>query len=432
MTIRKKQDGLQNVFTNNGIFGKDKKASNTFTARPTLTEHLADDLWGSEGLARRIVELPCYEMLRAGYRVKNTDFMKRMRQLKFVHVINEFLCWDRLFGGAILVAGVKDGGDFNAELKPVSSPSDLLFLRVYSKHRITMPAVKVTDPFSPLFGEPEWVTVNPRGGSQFQLHRSRYYCLKGVLSTDNKKMESFGYWGDSVLTAVLDYIERFIQSHDSCSDILIDFIQTILQIDNLQALIASGQDKGIKKRLELLDMGRSTMNMILLDTKEKYEKSASSVTGIDAVIQEFQVGLAAVTDITITRLFGRSPAGMNATGESDLRNWYDRIKFDQENTLVPIIEWLESICGIESEEAEVHLNPLREETPKEKTENRLRQAQSDQIYYNIGVLAAGEIRDSRFDEEGGYCYETEINPNVMPEIGEGTAGTEPEPIGTEA
>jgi len=31
-------------------------------------------------------------------------------------------------------------------------------------------------------------------------------------------------------------------------------------------------------------------------------------------------------DIPMTRLLGQSPAGMNATGDGDMRNYYDRIE----------------------------------------------------------------------------------------------------------
>lgn len=50
--------------------------------------------------------------------------------------------------------------------------------------------------------------------------------------------------------------------------------------------------------------------------------------------------LSGASRIPVTKLFGRSPAGMNATGESDLRNYYDYVDTLREAKLRPILEKL--------------------------------------------------------------------------------------------
>lgn len=42
----------------------------------------------------------------------------------------------------------------------------------------------------------------------------------------------------------------------------------------------------------------------------------------------------------MTKLFGRAPAGMNATGESDLQNYYDYVDTLRESVLAPILRRL--------------------------------------------------------------------------------------------
>ena len=46
------------------------------------------------------------------------------------------------------------------------------------------------------------------------------------------------------------------------------------------------------------------------------------------------------TEIPATRLFGRSPEGMNATGDSDIQNYYEKISTKQDAQLRPILEKL--------------------------------------------------------------------------------------------
>ena len=48
----------------------------------------------------------------------------------------------------------------------------------------------------------------------------------------------------------------------------------------------------------------------------------------------------------VTKLFGRSPAGMNATGESDMNNYYDYIDGLRENQLRPLLERLLPIMAL--------------------------------------------------------------------------------------
>ncbi|MFP3681974.1 DUF1073 domain-containing protein, partial [Pseudomonas sp. SIMBA_041] len=50
--------------------------------------------------------------------------------------------------------------------------------------------------------------------------------------------------------------------------------------------------------------------------------------------------ISGASEIPVTRLFGRSPAGMNATGESDLQNYYEVVQQQQESTLGPILDKL--------------------------------------------------------------------------------------------
>ena len=42
----------------------------------------------------------------------------------------------------------------------------------------------------------------------------------------------------------------------------------------------------------------------------------------------------------MTKLFGRSPSGLNATGESDLKNYYDYVDSQREAKVRPVLQKL--------------------------------------------------------------------------------------------
>lgn len=79
---------------------------------------------------------------------------------------------------------------------------------------------------------------------------------------------------------------------------------------------------------------------MILDAEEKYEKASTNISGIPELLDRFMLALSAVSGIPTSLLFGRSAAGLNATGDNDVRNFYDMVKQEQENKLKPVLEKL--------------------------------------------------------------------------------------------
>jgi hypothetical protein len=129
----------------------------------------------------------------------------------------------------------------------------------------------------------------------------------------------------------------------------------------------------------------------------------------------------------LTRLFGRSPAGLNATGENDIRTYYDDVVSYQTTTLTnAVLDIVRAVnAGMKKtvKDSKIKIkwgNPYTP-TEKEMTENRNRQAQTDKIYFDMQVIDSEEIRKNRF--EGEYSFETVVDSTELPEL----EGTEEEP-----
>ena len=88
------------------------------------------------------------------------------------------------------------------------------------------------------------------------------------------------------------------------------------------------------KRLQVLDASRGMMNTIAVDMEgEDYDFKTFQMTGTKEILESTCNLLSAVTCIPQTILFGRSPAGENATGESDLENYYNFVEGIQKRML---------------------------------------------------------------------------------------------------
>jgi hypothetical protein len=141
---------------------------------------------------------------------------------------------------------------------------------------------------------------------------------------------------------------------------------------------------------------------------ESYHRDTLNFQGVGVILQLFMMRLSAVADIPVTRLFGRSPAGENATGESDLRNFYDSLATEQENVLLPVLEHFYTLLAQsmgKEPDFTIEFNSLWTASPKEQAETRKIIAETDEIHHGLGAIAALEIRASRY---GDASWEDDI------------------------
>lgn len=90
---------------------------------------------------------------------------------------------------------------------------------------------------------------------------------------------------------------------------------------------------GLVKQIDMIRKFQSNEGMTLMDAKDKFEAHQYSFSGLSDVILQLGQQISGALQIPLVRLFGQSPQGMSATGESDLRMYYDNIRQQQEARL---------------------------------------------------------------------------------------------------
>lgn len=413
-----RKDGLMNVYTREGVAGYDKQTAYSYIGDKKLEEAELRTIYRTDGFGKKIVDRPVEDMTRAWFEVNgDTDgeIVHALHELGTRKAIKRALTWAQVYGGGVIVMIAKDNGELD---DPLNESNLLLIdsLQVYDRYRVSWTSADYyNNPTDKKYLTPEFYTISPINGAPFKIHESRVLRFDGIL-TDDQTLSNNHSWPDSVYQAVKTQLINLNSSYHSVKSILDDFVQIIIQIDNLQDMIASGDDELVKKRLNIIDQGRHIMNTILLDSTENYTKEASTVTGLDKLIQEFQLAVSAVVDIPSTILMGRSPGGMNSTGESDIRTYYDSIKARQEDELLPQISRLVYLTMISKqgptkgkvlEGWSIKFKSLWEPTLKETAETRKVIAETDQIYIQNQVITPEEVAISRF--AGEYSIETDID-----------------------
>ena len=120
-------------------------------------------------------------------------------------------------------------------------------------------------------------------------------------------------------------------------------------------------------------------------------------SGLSDVYDSMCLDLAGASRIPVTKLFGRSPAGMNATGESDLQNYYDYVDTLREKSLRPILYKLLPIMamsawGMIPEGLDIAFPPLWTPTAKEVAEIAKAKAETITMAYRDELLDQGSAQ----------------------------------------
>ena len=420
-------DSLVNLVTGLSTF-RDKRSGDTWEAdRRELLEY--GNIYTSSDVAARIVNLPASEMTRewiditvgteddadketaAEQAVAADDYLDR---LKAKRMFAESLVWASVYGGALIQMGIDDGHESD---QPVDENNlrGITALRVFSRRQFKVEQWYDEDPADlEKFGKPKvyrmYWTDNPSGvnTNDILVHESRVLRFDGVLTPSEVSVQNEGF-GDSVYVRTGQVIRDYVGAYSGVGFNLRNFGQFIYRLNGLsKALTQEGGTKQIQKRLEAVDMGRSMIRAILLDAeKEDAQYLNLSWGGLPEVLNKYANRLAQAAEMPLTLLEGTSPGGLNATGDSDIRLYYDRLAARQE---LEMSDQLDKLIGYVFKASEgpssgadadwsFTFNPLWQMSDAEVADVRKTYAEVDQLNVTTGVYDADEARTRYIGDE---------------------------------
>lgn len=439
-------DTWMNVLTKLNT-SRDKRRGASFRTE-RLSEFDAEDLYLGSAIAARALELPVKIQLRNGFHVQfpslepaeadesmveKTDASaseddtheagEKLRalidELGVVPALIEARSWARAYGGSALLMGMDDGqSDLS---KPVrwQTLKGVRYL-VTLRPRECWPVRWNSNPLSGGYGKPVVYQVrretqgNIPTGVGFQVHASRLVRFDGVVVSRRHTAENRG-WGRSLLERWVNTLRDYDASYDTVPVLLQDFAQLVIMMEGLAEAIGAGEDDIVTKRIEEVNLGRSIIGGIVVDSKDKVERQQTPVTGLPDMLAAMANRLAADVDMPPAILFGQSPSGLNATGDPNTRWYYDQLAGDRPLTLTPKINQIVKALflssdgptgGIEPARWSVQYGEMWLPTPAEVAEVRLKTAQADDVYLRNQVLMPEEVATSRF---GGDTWSAETH-----------------------
>ena len=401
-------DGWTNVLTGLGQRGRDKKEAAVFRICRTWYQTELDQLYRADGLARVIVDTVANEMVRQGWEVEGDEedwISSKMDTLHAYSKICDLIKWARLYGGGILVMGINDGREL---IDPVDLKNirNIKWLHTFDRFQASSAnGLFEGDLNSPNYGFPDvYLVTDSRTGNVFYVHHSRVLRMDWQLLPPRFQNWNDG-WGDPIFASIYEELRNYSTLFGNLATMSYDLVTKILKVQDLAEAVASDGCNNLTKRIDILNIAMGMTNTAIIDTEESLEKHTTQLTGIPEIVDRFMLALSAVSGIPVAMLFGRSPAGLNATGDADIRNFYDRIKQYQESKLKPLLERLISylylshdspLRGNEPDHWSVQFVPLWQNTEEQEAIVRRTIAEMDAIYLDRGVLDPSEVAVSRF------------------------------------
>ena len=435
-----RQDGYSNMLNKYGT------AQDNSTAYQYNQEIISNDLelirlYEGNGLFTKIIDRPSEEAVKHGFDINYGDESiaeyvdDRMDALELEEKFSTAEKWARLYGGSIIVMLVDDG-------RGLEEPLDWNNVRSIEELRVFERAIVQPDYSSMYhfhfmdtlnskkkFGEPEYYQVFSIYG-YFLVHRSRCLVFRNGRLPEQTTNAIYRYWGIPEYVKIKRALRECITSHEDGVKLLERSVQAIYKMKNLANMLSTedGENK-VLQRLQVIDMARGILNSIAIDTDgEDYDFKTLQMSGIKDVIDATCNMLSAVTDIPQTILFGRSPAGMNSTGESDFENYYNMVENIQKQNMkanarivIDLILKQGALEGAipEAPKYKVKFAALwsmsdteKANVEQTKAQTEYTKAQTAQIYMDSNALDPSEVRKS-LASEGGFEIEEVISDNDL-------------------
>lgn len=318
--------------------------------RLTQDYNLMNSLYRSHWIIRKIIDCIPEDMCKNWInittqlepeQIKRFDKLQRTTRIK--KSILQALKWGRLYGGAgavVIIEGHENILDEPLDYDSIM-PGAFKGLIVSDRWSGLFPSSEIIDNISsPDFGLPEYYQWFLESGESIKVHHSRVLRFTG---RELPYLERYAEnnWGASEVEVVFDELKKRDNTSWNIAQLIFLANLRVYKMSDLGEMLAIGDEKSKIELYNVLSMQNQLMNnmgMCVMNKEDDFQTHQYTFAGLNDIYQSFMLDISGAAEIPVTKLFGRSPAGLSATGESDMQNYYDLIDQKQESQLGPIFD----------------------------------------------------------------------------------------------
>lgn len=406
-------DSFQNFALGLGIGTNQAQSGNTYGFNPK-TRIRTELEWAHRGtfMAGVAVDIIADDMTREGVDILGDlkpDQIAAIDELATTLKLWNKLCaaikWGRLYGGTIAVHLIK-GQDYSTPLRVDSVGRDQYKgLLVLDRWQVTPSMNDLITEEGPDLGLPKYYHVEASAPALRgkKIHYSRVIRLLGDELPYYQSLAEM-FWGASVLERPFDRMSGFDAATMGATQQVHKSYLRYFKIEKYRDILggAGGPNayKGLQEMIAQMRLFASNEGIVAIDAKDDMvTQQAQNFTGISDVLLQLGQHLSGNWQIPLVRLFGQSPAGLNATGEADLKTYYDNIRKRQvQDLLIGVTiayRLMAQSLGIKAGKGfGISFRPLWQMSEGEKSEVAAKDTQTA-----MEVHSAGAISDKTLLEE---------------------------------
>ncbi len=338
------KDSFQNFAARLGI-GTDSMASQaTYGFNPISRNRVQIEfMYRGSWIVGKAVDCVAEDMTRAGIDISGDigpdridQMHNRLHDMAAWQRLNDTIKWARLYGGALAVILV-DGQDVNTPLRTDTVGKGQFKGLMVLDRWMVMPSLDdpVTE-YGPSLGMPKFYFIDQSAPALVgeRVHYSRVIRIDGVELPHWQRMAENG-WGMSVIERLYDRLVAFDSATQGAAQLIYKAYLRTYKINNLRKVIAAGGPAldVLSQQMDMVRKYQSSEGLTLLDGEDEFDAHPYTFAGLDAILLQMGQQLSGAIDVPLVRLFGQSPAGLNATGEGDYQQYQLGIGAQQERRL---------------------------------------------------------------------------------------------------
>ena len=363
------------------LFTSNPYTSNDFVYKWRTYVQMYETCWE----ARKIVNIPVDDALRKSWIVEGipeemaVKLQNRLDQMGFLNVLKRACKLEKLLGGCLAFFGLEATED---NVETAYHPREGAMLRFCNAIPISRIA-RVTwdsDPLSQGYMRPQMFMVNGQ-----HVHISRCLVFDGNPLFDpydfalTQFRANLAGFGPSVLAPLWDDIGMAVGTRQAAYQLIQVNNSIIAAISDLQDLLGTNAGQANIEKVKQIANQMSLYRAAIIagDDKVQLSQHSASFGSVPELILTYLQVLSAASDIPATRFLGQAPGGLNATGESDLENYYNAEDAYQHLSIEPKLRRIYDVLGYHHfpkewsaarEKLTFNFPPLWNQTEKEEAE----------------------------------------------------------------
>lgn len=355
---------------------------------------LLAQMYVEHGIVQTLVDQPVADAFRAGFEIKSSQLdgndvekiLHYFEKNRVIESLKQALAWARLFGGGCIMLITPQNPESKFTLESLRDKTPIIF-RAGDMWELYQDKINVEGDMHPSADDDEFYHYYAK-----RVHKSRVMRFSGKEAPSFIRPRLRG-WGMSELERLVRSLNSYLKNQDVVFDLLDEAKVDVFKIQGFNnAMLSAVSTNSISARIQFANMLKNYNHALTMDVNDEYEQKQMTFSGLDAMLQQIRIGVAADLKMPVSKLFGISVAGFGS-GEDEIENYNSMIDGEiRAGAKGAVIELVQIACqqlfGFAPEDLDITWNPLRILSAEQ--EEKVKDSQAERIikFHSAGLIDA--------------------------------------------